>query len=244
MFISMEMPPLDICRKFLMLHKRIEGEKLDWVLETSPIMSTVDEGLKEFKGDENTPWLPIYLFNGTGEISLKVILDVCRTAKEIYWVELVVIDHLHYFANSTGNRAAEVANSIRKIKSMAMELDLPILLLAHLNRAWRALQRKGMYIPSLADLKDAGAIEQDADQVLFVCRDSESHLESDRRKTILKVAKNRDGKTWHISMDFNMDVGVFSEMPWEDYLAAMMQNNTKSSSQASVWVVEMDPAIF
>lgn len=49
MYISMEMPPIDICKKFLMLHKKLNGKKLDTITELDPLMATVDEGLKEFK---------------------------------------------------------------------------------------------------------------------------------------------------------------------------------------------------
>lgn len=86
-----------------------------------------------------------------------------------------------------------------------MELQIPIVLLAHLNRGGRTMQRKGMYIPSLADLKESSAIEQDADQVLFVCRDSEAFVTEEKRKTILKLAKNRDGATGHVSLRFEME---------------------------------------
>lgn len=63
-----------------------------------------------------------------------------------------------------------------------------------------------MYIPTLADLKDAGAIEQDADQVVFICRDSEAVDDKEKRKSIWKVAKNRDGATGHTSFDFDLEV--------------------------------------
>lgn len=98
-----------------------------------------------------------------------------------------------------------------------MELETPVLLLAHLNRAGRAQQKRGLYIPTLSDLKDAGAIEQDADQVVYVCRDSEHEDENEKRKTIIKVAKNRDGQTGHVSFDFDLDIGFFSPVTGVDY---------------------------
>ena len=128
-----------------------------------------------------------------------------------------------------------------------MELDLPILLLAHLNRAGRAQQRRWLYIPTLADLKDAWAIEQDADQVLFVCRDSEAVDEDDKRKAVVKVAKNRDWATGHTSYDFDTDIGYFSEVVWDDYLEAMMWKGWKmkdSSSEPTDETVEIPSWLF
>lgn len=221
MYISMEMPPLDICRKYLMLHKKLAGEEVNDVVVGTPLMDTIDQGLKEFKWDGSSPAMPIYVFNSVWEITLQTVVDACRVAKENYGVEVLFIDHLHYFWGSSNNRASEVANIVRKIKSMALDLDLPVVLLAHLNRAGRAQQRRWLYIPTLADLKDAGAIEQDADQVMFVCRDSEAANDVEKRKTVVKLAKNRDGATWHASFDFNTRIGFFSEVAWVDYMSAM-----------------------
>lgn len=216
-YISMEMPPIDICKKFLMLHKKLKGVELENINESSPLISTIDKGLQEFKGDDVTPWFPIYLYNSSWEVSLKAILDICRVAKETYWAEVIVIDHLHYFAQDSHNRSSEVSEIMRAIKNMAMELDVPIILLAHLNRWWRQQQRRWLYIPTLVDLRDSWSIEQDADQVLFVCRDSEATDTLEKRKSVIKVAKNRDGKTGHISFDFNLDMWFFSEVD-VDYL--------------------------
>lgn len=220
-YITTEMPPLDICRKFLLLQQKISGKAIDKVEEGTAVMNSIDKGLAKFMWDGKTAGLPIYVMNSVGQITLQKVLDVCRVAKETYGMEVIFIDHLHYFGTSTNNRAADIANITRQIKAIALELDVPIVLLAHLNRAWRAQQRRWMYIPTLADLKDAGAIEQDADQVVFICRDSEALKETDKRKSIWKVAKNRDGATGHSSFDFDMEVGFFSEMKWIDYMQAM-----------------------
>ena len=59
-----------------------------------------------------------------------------------------------------------------------------------------------MYIPTLTDLKDSSTLEQSADSVIFICRDNESPLKCDQRKTIIKVAKNREGKTGYFSANF------------------------------------------
>lgn len=223
MFVSMEMPPIDIAKKFLMMYGRISGEQLDSIkAPTDPLMATVEKALSGIAGDGiPDDALPVYLLNKQGEVDLDVVLDVGRVAKEQYGAELMVIDHLQYFSTSTNNRASETANITRKIKAMAMKLDIPIILLAHLNRSGRQQQKRGLYVPTMSDLRDSGAVEQDADQVVFVCRDSESSDNDDKKKAVVKVAKNRDGRTGHVSFMFDLDIGYFVEMPGENYLEAL-----------------------
>lgn len=233
-YITTEMPPIDIYRKFLLLQQKISGKKIDKVEEGTALMNSIDNGLKRFKWVEGKPWLPIYLMDSVWQVTLEKVLEVCKVAKENYWMEVIFIDHLHYFGTSTSNRAADIANITRQIKAIALELDVPIVLLAHLNRAWRAQQRRGMYIPTLADLKDAGAIEQDADQVVFICRDSEAVDDKEKRKSIWKVAKNRDGATWHTSFDFDLEVWFFSEVSGVDYMQAMQTEAEKPTRRQSI----------
>lgn len=219
-FVSMEMPPLDICKRFLWVLARISGSALDNVTpENEALLHDIDAGLSVIKWGSGGYEVELYISEHTGEISLKRTLESCRIAVEMHGAKVLVIDHLHYFWHSTGNRSNEIANIVRQIKNLAMELKVPIILLAHLNRAGRAIQRRGLYIPSLVDLKESGAIEQDADQVLFMCRDSETISVIDKRKTVWKLAKNRDWATWHVSLDFDLDTGVIAEVIWADYLS-------------------------
>jgi replicative DNA helicase len=245
LFISMEMWPIDVCKKFLMLQKRLNWFDLDSLTMESPLIKTIDEGLLEFSGSDGKPWLPIYLASSTGELNLKNVIELCRVSKETYWTEVIVIDHLHYFAQKSDNRASEVSTIIREIKNMAMELDIPVILLAHMNRWWRQQQRKWLYIPALSDLRESGAIEQDADQVLFVCRDSECPDEKDKRKTIIKVAKNRDGSTWYVSYDFELWTGLFLETE-EDYMAEMSSKlkDTSKQKMSKDDIVKPNDALF
>lgn len=236
-FVSMEMPPIDICKRFLMLQEGIKEEELKGLQETDDIMEKVDGGLNKFK-----VWnTPIYLFNWTGTLSLEEVLTSIRVAKKAYNIEMAVIDHLHYFWHTSGNRAAEIASITREIKWLAMELEMPILLLAHLNRWGRTQQRRWIYMPTLADLKDAWAIEQDADQVLFLARDNESTDLVLKKKCILKLAKNRDGATWYVSLDFDLDIWLFTETIWVDYMEELvLWGNKKSTSTVAplvTWVI-------
>ena len=207
MFFSLEMPPIDIAKKLLMQKAGLSSNDLDIVKESSDMLQKVDETISVFGG------LPIYLYNDSGVVGYKSLEKSVREAKEKYKVEIVFVDHLGYFAKSSKNITAEISQIVRQIKQLAMELDIIIVLLAHLNRGGRKEQRTGMYIPTLADLKDASSIEQDADQVLFVCRDSESANAQDRSNACIKCAKNRDGKAgWFASLFFNAEIASFLEI--------------------------------
>lgn len=212
-FFSMEMPPIDIVKKVLMLHAKITNTELKEIKDPSKELDRVDKALDDFSnylGREEG--IPIYLYNGSGTVDYKIFAECARAAKQQYNCQAIFVDHLHYFGKSSTNVTQETSKIVRDIKQLALELDLPIILLCHLNRGGRAQQRKGLYIPSLSDLRDTGATEQDADQVLFVCRDSEADNDIDKEKALLKVAKNRDGYAGKsVQMIFDQEITTFVE---------------------------------
>lgn len=236
LFITTEMSPVDIYRKFLLLQQKLPWRKIDTVEENTPIMDLIDRGLRRFKGDDISPRLPLYLMDSVWQITINKIVDVCKIAVEKEKVEVIFIDHLHYFATTTKNPEQEISNSMKQIKKLALSLDIPIVLLAHIWREWRSKQRRWLYIPTMADLKGSSAIEQDSDQIVFVCRDSEHSDDNEKRKSVWKVSKNRDGATGHTSMDFDMDIWFFSEVNNADYLKEAEGQDTQQPKKKSLRV--------
>ena len=128
------------------------------------------------------------------------------------------------------SRANEVGEISRSIKALARELDLPIICLSQLSRA----NEKSARQPILSDLRDSGSIEQDADQVLFIHRDdyqkpekqqeeakNNENADSDgaydvSKPTKIIIAKNRNGKTGTIELQFLMNIGKFIEVGGEN----------------------------
>lgn len=128
------------------------------------------------------------------------------------------------------SRANEVGEISRSIKALARELDLPIICLSQLSRA----NEKSARQPILSDLRDSGSIEQDADQVLFIHRDdyqkpekqqeeakNNENADSDgaydvSKPTKIIIAKNRNGKTGTIELQFLMNIGKFIEVVGEN----------------------------
>ena len=229
---SLEMPPIDLAKKFLMLRSRLTHEDLKEIKDPSKELQKIDETFLEFIGTEEKERLPIYFYNGSGMIKMDALRESIKLSIEKHGVELVIIDHLHYFAHNYANTTQETAMIVRNIKQLAVEFDIPIILLAHLNRGGRTSQRKGLYTPALSDLRDTGAIEQDADQVLFVCRDSENEKKEERQKSFIKVAKNRDGQAGiSISMEFDEETTYFEEIIGADFEAEAKETKEAEKSE-------------
>jgi len=138
-----------------------------------------------------------------------------RRMKRLYNVELIVIDYLQLLHDKRGQRDGrqqETASISHNIKAMAKELNLPVLVLSQLSRAPE--QRDGK--PRLSDLRDSGAIEQDADVVLLLQRPS-YYKESDAvdadedTRAVVDVAKHRNGPTGEVEMNFFKDYTRFED---------------------------------
>ncbi len=229
-YFSLEMPPIDIAKKILMLRAKLTNTQLKEIDDPSQTLKDVDKTLVEFSDIDS---VPIYLYKSSGVAKYATLAECARLAKEEYGVECIFVDHLHYFARSTNNVTSETSIIVRDIKQLAMQLDIPIVLLTHLNRGGRSQQRKGLYIPTLSDLRDTGATEQDADQVLFVCRDSENEDTAERQKALIKVAKNRDGYAGRfISMRFDEELTTFvEEKKGVDHLAEIKEQKQEKTKE-------------
>lgn len=131
-------------------------------------------------------------------------------------LSLVVVDYLQLMASSTKryeNRQAEVADISRSMKALAMDLKIPVIALSQLNR--NTEERGGDGRPRLADLRDSGAIEQDADMVLFLWREKmykPDATDEERAETKLIIAKHRNGPLGEINMKFIKEQTKFVEV--------------------------------
>jgi replicative DNA helicase len=131
-----------------------------------------------------------------------------RRAKKQYGIELIVIDYLQLCtcreAARQGSRQIEVGMISQQIKAMAKELKIPVIVLSQLSRANE--QRGDKFErPKLSDLRDSGAIEQDADVVFLLRRPSRNAADpesNDETLAIIDVAKNRNGETGEVRVNF------------------------------------------
>jgi replicative DNA helicase len=167
---------------------------------------TDDEEAKLFKARERLYGLPVTI-DDTASISVHQMRNRARNAKIKRSCGLVIIDYLQLIdmrnQNKAYNREQEVAQVSRAAKIMAKELEIPVILLSQLSRE---VEKRGAKIPILSDLRESGAIEQDADVVAFIHRPEYYNKDSEKGKGIIRIAKQRDGATGDIAFWYNYNL--------------------------------------
>lgn len=150
-----------------------------------------------------------------------------RRMKRVHQVDLLVIDYLqllHDKRRARDGRQQETASISNSIKAMAKELNIPVLILSQLSRAPEQGTRDGR--PRLSDLRDSGAIEQDADVVLLLQRPSyyskreEMQDAPEDTLAIVDVAKHRNGPTGDVKLNFFRELTRFEDRDSRDEMAA------------------------
>jgi replicative DNA helicase len=130
---------------------------------------------------------------------------------------LIVIDYLQLARGMGGkrdeNREREIADISRGLKGLAKDLKIPIIAISQLNRG---LEKREEKTPQLSDLRESGAIEQDADLVLFIHREEMFNPEGEKGKATLIVGKNRHGATGSVPMTFIKEFTRFENYAGED----------------------------
>lgn len=190
-FFSLEMTRDQLAQRMLSSEAAIKSEKL----RTGDLAS--EEWTRLTQAGENLSKAELY-FDESSDITVPEMKAKLLRMKR---VDLVVIDYLGlmHSPRHTDNRVQEISEITRSLKVMAKELKVPVIACAQLSRA---TETKGKsHKPMLADLRDSGSIEQDADIVLFLYReayyDSEKNADEDRSdttKSMCIVAKNRHGE--------------------------------------------------
>src|SRR5205814_4172166 len=142
-----------------------------------------------------------------------------RRLKSDQGLELVVVDYLQLMRSGTRteSREQEISEISRSLKGLAKELKLPVIALSQLNRAVETRGTKDKR-PQLSDLRESGAIEQDADNIIFIFRDDYYEADSDQRGIAeLIVAKQRNGPTGKVKVRFEAAYTRFDNLAPGDY---------------------------
>lgn len=163
------------------------------------------------------------------------ILSKCRRLKREHGLDLIVIDYLQLMVADKSrqakveNRQNEVAEISRAMKIMAKELDIPVLLLSQMSRSIDSQARKNK-TPMLSDLRESGAIEQDADIVMFLSRIMDEETGEKSGYVELTVAKHRNGPTGPLYFEFNGDCVTFNPVMKREEVLAFKKKEEKSDN--------------
>ena len=230
---SLEMSNVQLVNRLIMNVCEIEGNKIRNGRLSTTEWKQLDEKIKLLHN------APIYVDDTPG-LSVFELQSKARKLGKEHGIQLIIIDYLQLMnasGMSYGSRQEEVSTISRSLKQLAKELNIPILALSQLNRGVESREGPEGKRPQLSDLRESGAIEQDADMVCFIHRPEYYKLYDDGNGKDLRglgqiiVAKHRNGATDEIWLRF---IGKYTRFQNEDaaYDAEMyegLQYETKSS---------------
>ncbi len=142
----------------------------------------------------------------------------CRRLKREHGLDLVVIDYLQLMQvpGKNENRATEISEISRSLKALAKELQVPVVALSQLNRS---LEQRPNKRPVMADLRESGAIEQDADLIVFIYRDEVYNEDTpDKGKAEIIIGKQRNGSTGMVPLAFLGQFTRFENFSHDNYM--------------------------
>lgn len=183
---SLEMSKEQLVNRLFALEAGVDAQKL----RTGQLNDQDWERLIEGAGVIGKSKLMI---DDTPGISISELRSKCRRLKLEHGLSMVIIDYLQLMSGSgrSDSRQQEISDISRSLKAIARELNVPVLALSQLSRA---VEQRPDHRPMLSDLRESGAIEQDADVVMFIYRDDYYHHDSDRKGiSEIIIAKQRNG---------------------------------------------------
>ncbi len=152
------------------------------------------------------------IIDDTPGISVPELRSKCRKFKLEHNIQMVIIDYLQLMSGSgrTDSRQQEVSEISRALKALARELNVPVIALSQLSRA---VEQRPDHRPMLSDLRESGAIEQDADVVMFIYRDDYYNKDSDKKGVAeIIIAKQRNGPIGTVELAWLPDYTKFVNM--------------------------------
>ena len=206
-FFSMEMSPMEIAYRWLGSQARVDSMKLRSGLgggDSARIWGALVEATARL--------YKVPLHGDDGSRTVTDIRAKCRRLKRKAGLKLVVVDYMQLMhGRSRENRQQEIAEISLNLKSLARELNVPVIAVSQLNRA---LESRADKRPQLGDLRESGAIEQDADVVLMIYRDEYYNPESpERGMADIIIAKQRAGPTGVVKTTFADKYTRFDNLP-------------------------------
>ena len=162
---------------------------------------------------------PIHIDESAALSALEVRARARRLHRTYGGLSLIVLDYIQLMSSNAGkaseNRATEISEISRSLKSLAKELKVPVIALSQLNRS---LEQRPNKRPIMSDLRESGAIEQDADLILFIYRDEVYNSDSaDKGKAEIIIAKQRNGPIGTVALAFRGEFTRFDSLASSEY---------------------------
>ncbi|MGA0212587.1 MAG: replicative DNA helicase, partial [Flavobacteriaceae bacterium] len=214
-FFSLEMSSVQLITRLISAETGLSSEKL----RTGKLADHEWQQLNVKVSDLEKA--PLYI-DDTPSLSIFDLRAKARRLSSQFGIKLIIIDYLQLMVGTTsskgGNREQEISTISRNLKALSKELDIPIIALSQLSRAVET--RGGVKRPMLADLRESGAIEQDADIVTFIYRpeyygidewDDEERSPSEGQAELI-IAKHRNGALDNVRLKFVGHLGKFEDL--------------------------------
>jgi len=201
LIFSLEMSKEQLVDRLLAIESGVDA----WALRTGNLTDSDFEKLSHAMGTLSEA--PIYI-DDTPSITINELRTKARREAHQRELGLIIVDYLQLMSsggryNSEANRVQEVSEISRGLKSIARELNLPVIAASQLSRS---VESRSPQIPQLADLRDSGSIEQDADVVAFIYREDNYNPESERKNIAdIFIKKHRNGPTGSVELYFDRD---------------------------------------
>ena len=203
---SLEMSKQQLMNRLFSMESRVDSQNL----RTGNLKDDEWSRLIESAGTIGNSGL---IIDDTPGITVREMRSKCRRYKLEHGLDIVMIDYLQLMSGSSTNgesRQQEISEISRSLKALARELDVPVVALSQLSRA---VESRADHRPMLSDLRESGAIEQDADVVMFLYRDDYYNKDSDMKGVAeLIIAKQRNGPIGTINLVWLPDYTKFMSM--------------------------------
>lgn len=202
---SLEMSKEQLVNRLFSLESKVDAQKL----RTGNLSDNDWERLIESAGVIGKSNL---IIDDTPGITIGEMRSKCRKYKLEYGLKMIIIDYLQLMSGSgrSDSRQQEISDISRSLKALARELEVPVLALSQLSRA---VEQRPDHRPMLSDLRESGAIEQDADVVMFIYRDDYYNKDTERKGIAeIIVAKQRNGPIGTVELVWLPEYTKFANM--------------------------------
>lgn len=204
-FFSLEMSSAQLANRLLSMHSKVEAQAMRTGNVTDKDWASLVTSANMLGGSK-------LLIDDTPGITIAQLRSKCRRWKMENDLKLVIIDYLQLMnaGHKTESRQQEISEISRSLKAIAREINCPIIALSQLSRAVEARPDKR---PMLSDLRESGAIEQDADVVMFIYRDEYyNHDSADKGIAEVIIGKQRNGPTGTVKLGCQLEYTRFTNL--------------------------------